>query len=99
MNRILTCTLGVMVVALVLGFASVALADDAKGTIKSVDADKSTIVVTVGDKDMTYTVAKDTKITVAGKDVKLGDLKKDAKVTVTYKKDGDKIVVSAITGS
>jgi Cu/Ag efflux protein CusF len=99
MNRIATLVLGVMVVALLLGFASVAMADEAKGTIKSVDADKGTVTVTVDGKDMTCMVAKDCKITVAGKEAKIGDLKKDAKVTVTYKKDGDKIVASAIAAS
>jgi hypothetical protein len=99
MNRIPTWFLGLLVVALVLGFTTVALADESKGTIKSVDADKMTVTVTVDTKDVTYTATKDTKITVAGKDAKFADLKKDAKVTVTWKKDGDKVVVSAIAAS
>jgi hypothetical protein len=44
-------------------------------------------------------VSKDCEITVAGKKAEIKDLKKDAKVTVTYKKDGDKIVVSKIAAS
>jgi hypothetical protein len=80
MNRTLSLVLGVLVVAVLLGFTSVALADDAKGTIKSADKDK--LVVTDKDKkDLTFAVNDKTK------------------VTVTYKKDGDKIIVSKIAAS
>jgi len=96
MNRIPTWFLGLLVVALILGFTTVALADESKGAIKSVDADKMTVTVTVDGKDTTYTATKDTTITVAGKAAKFADLKPAAKVTVTFKKDGANIVVSAI---
>jgi hypothetical protein len=39
-----------------------ALADDIKAKVKSVDVDKSTITFTVDDKDQTLPVAKDAKI-------------------------------------
>jgi hypothetical protein len=73
------------------------LAAEIKGKIKSVDADKSTITVTVGDKDETFTVAQDAKISVGTvKDVK--DLKPGANVTLTTETKGGKEVVTAITG-
>jgi hypothetical protein len=90
--------LGVLVVALLLGFASVAMADDAKGTIKSADKDK--LVVTDKDKkDLTFAVNDKTKVTIDGKEGKYGDLKKDQSVTVTYTKDGDKMTATAIAAS
>jgi ABC-type Fe3+-hydroxamate transport system substrate-binding protein len=95
MIRIPKWFLGLLVVALVLAFTGVALADDASGKVKS--ADKEKVVVTDKDgKDWTFVVNKDTKVTVGGKDGKAEDLKKDAEVKVTYKKDKDTMVASEI---
>ena len=55
-----------------------------KGTIKKVDADKSSLVVTDKDKkDVTVTVNKDAKITLDGKEAKFADLKEGQTVKVT----------------
>jgi hypothetical protein len=77
------------VFALVLG---VALADEIKATVKSVDADKGTIKVTVkdGDKetDKEFKVSKEVKLSKLGKGVKaLADIKADTKVILTTDKD------------
>src|SRR4029077_18841874 len=62
-----------VVLVLVTGIASAATLE---GTIKKVDGDKSTVVVTDKDKkDVTVTVNKDAKITLDGKEAKLADLK------------------------
>jgi len=87
--------LALLVVALFVGFAGFANADEAKGKI--VSAEGSKIVVKVGDKEQTYTIGDKTKISVGGKEGKAADLKKDAEVTITYKKDGDKVTVESIT--
>jgi Cu/Ag efflux protein CusF len=88
MLRTLVC----VVVALVV-LAGGLLAAEVKGKVKKIDADKNTITVTVGDKDETYTVAKDAKIAV-GKNIKdLRDIKEGASVTLmTEKKDGKEVV-------
>ena len=59
----------------------------AKGTVAAYEADK-TITVKVKDKDLAFDIAADAKVK--------GEVKEGAKVTVTYKKDGDKMVATAI---
>jgi hypothetical protein len=82
--------------ALVLGTSAPVMADDTHdGTV--VKAGDGKLTITGADKkDLTVDVAKDAKITCDGKDCKLEDLKKDIKVKVTTKKDGDKTVASKI---
>jgi hypothetical protein len=58
-------TIGFALVVVVM-IAGGLVADEIKGKVKSVDATKGTITVTVGDKETTYTVEKDAKI-LAGK--------------------------------
>ncbi len=58
------------------------------GTVAAYEAGKM-IKVKGKDKEMTFDVAADTKIT--------GEVKEGAKVTVAYKKDGDKMMATAIT--
>jgi hypothetical protein len=71
-----------VVLMLVAGFVFAATLE---GTVKKVDADKSTVVVTGKDKkDVTVTVNKDAKITPNGKKAKLADLKEGQTVKVTH---------------
>jgi hypothetical protein len=78
-------------------FVTPVLADEAKGKIKSVSADKKEFVFTDKDnKDWTFTVADDAKIKLADKDVKLADLKAGAEATVVYEKKGDKLIAKEI---
>jgi|SRR5262245_7888139 len=51
------------VVVAALG-ASDLRADDVKGTVKKVDAEKGKLTVTVDDKDRTFDVPKDAKVTI-----------------------------------
>jgi len=83
--RIPTWFVAILAVALVFGLAAGVMADEAKGKVKSVDKEK--IVVTVDGKDVTYTLDKG----VETKDIAAGD-----EVTVTYKKDGDKMTASKV---
>jgi len=72
-----------LVVLVMVG--GIALAATLEGTIKKVDADKSTLVVTDKDKkDVTVTVNKDAKLTLDGKAAKFADLKEGQKVKVTH---------------
>jgi len=57
-------------------------------------------VVVKGKKDeKTFVVDDKTKITKGGKDMPLADLKKGMNVSLEYKKDGDKMVATAIKAS
>lgn len=84
-----------LVAALVVG--SAALAADAKGKVKTVTADKNEfVIVDEGGKNWTIMIAKDCKIQLNEKQGKLADLQADDEVTVTYEKDGEKLVASNI---
>lgn len=88
--------------AVVLGFLltlAVSVADEVKGKVKSVDSDKGTITLTVGDKDQVITVAKTAEIFSLGKAKKgqaapklavpggLSGLQVGSEVTLTTDKD------------
>src|SRR5437016_5718363 len=60
MLRTLACAVFAMVLV-----AGGLLADEVKGKVKSVDLDKKTITVTVGDKDQDYSFSDDTKLSTA----------------------------------
>jgi hypothetical protein len=59
------------------------------GTVAAFDAAAKTLKVKGKDKEMDFAVADDAKIK--------GDVKEGAKVSVSYKKDGDKNVATAIS--
>jgi hypothetical protein len=80
-----------------VALAAPALAADAKGKIKTINADKDEFVITDADgKDLTFMLDKDAKVTLADKDVKLKDLKKDAEVEVKYDKKGDILIAKEV---
>ena len=73
-------------------FAGIILADEMKGKITKVDAEKKTVTVSVDGKDKDLKVGDDTKILNSeGKDLKDGlkskDLHEGAEVTVQAKDD------------
>jgi hypothetical protein len=69
-----------------------------RGTVVSVDAVANTIVVMnkKTNKEETFQVDSKTKIQSAGKEAKLADIKKDQKVGVHYKVEGDKKIATLI---
>jgi Cu/Ag efflux protein CusF len=86
-----------LAVMLLLTSAMTATAADAKGKIKSVTAARSEIVMTDdAGKDWTVLTAKDCKFHVNDKDSKIGDLQAGDEVTITYEKDGDRLVARTI---
>jgi hypothetical protein len=85
------------VFAIALVFANVAAAADAKGKIKSVIADRAEVaMVDDAGKSWTITAAKDCKVRVNNKDSKLEDLQANDEITITYEKNGDKLVAQSI---
>jgi hypothetical protein len=61
----------------------------ASGTVAAFEAGKTIKVKGAKDKEWNFDIAPDAKIK--------GEVKEGAKVTVSYKKDGDKMVATAIT--
>ena len=84
-------------VVIVVGLAAPVLADETKVKIKSVTADKKMFVATdKNDKELTFTLADDGKVTLADKEIKLTDLKAGDEVTVTYEKKGTDLIAKTI---
>jgi biopolymer transport protein ExbD len=97
MVRSSTLFLVVLSMAVVLALSAPAVAAEAKGTIKTVTADKNEFVMTDANaKDWTMNVNKDAKVFVNDKESKLSDLQASDAVTITYEKVGDRLNVSEI---
>jgi hypothetical protein len=99
-TRILRRFAPVLALAFVFAVCTAAYAAEAKGKIKTVTADKNEFVI-VDDtgKSWTMTASPTAKVRLNDKDSKLADLQADDVVNVTYEKDGDKMVASAITAT
>jgi len=86
-----------MVLMLLFGLALPALAAEAKGNIKSVNADKKEFVLTdINSKDWTFHLTKDSKVYLNDKECKLSDLQADDVAVITYEKAGDKLMASEV---
>jgi hypothetical protein len=88
----------VLVLGCVLGLATPVLAaEETKGKIKSVTADKNEFVFTDNNgKDWSFQMDDNAKIRLNDKDSKLGDLKAGDEVTVTYEKKGDRLIAKEV---
>jgi hypothetical protein len=96
MLRSFVCSLFALVI-----LAGGVLADEVKGKLKSVDADKGVITVTVDGADKEFKIGEGAKVlNPAGKEAKGGlknpNLKEGAEVTLTTDKKGGKDVVTEI---
>ena len=102
MTRLPNWMLVVVALALLVGLATPALANQAKdeataGKIKSVAADKDQFVLTDKDnKDWTFDVDEKAKVSVNDKAGKLSDLKPGDDVTITYEKKGAKMIAKEV---
>jgi hypothetical protein len=97
MIRLPKWLIAVFVIALVLGLAAPVLADSAKGKIKSLSADKNELIVTDSNgKDLTFQTNAQSKVQLNNKDSRLNDLKVGDEVTVTFDKEGDKMIAKRI---
>ena len=86
-----------LALTLLAAFAVPARADEAKGKIKSVSADKKEFVVTdSNNKDWEFTLTDDGKVRLGDKDVKLNEIKEGDRVTVTYEKKDGKLMATEI---
>ena len=87
----------VLAMTLLLAVAAPVLADEVKGKIKSITADKREFTVTDSDgKNHEFVLNEDGKVKLGDKDSKLNDLKEGNEVTITYEKKDGKLMVSEI---
>jgi len=87
-----------LALVVLLSLTAVASADEAKGTIKSIVADKNEIVVKGTLSDTTYTLTKDARIWCDGKECRIADLRENDRVVIDYVKTGDRFNASEIRG-
>jgi biopolymer transport protein ExbD len=98
MYRMLPILLVALAVVMLTSATAVMAADDditVEGKVVKA-ADGKLTITDKNDKEHVTTVAADAKITCDGKECKLEDLKKDIKVKVTCKKDGEKFTALKI---
>jgi uncharacterized surface anchored protein len=97
MIRMSKVGLGFLALVFVLCLTVSAFAADTKGKLKSVEAAKNQFVLTdANGKEWTITLAKDAKIIINDKEAKLADLKNGEEIDVTYEKQGDGFMASAV---
>jgi biopolymer transport protein ExbD len=98
MIRLPKWTLVVLALAFVFALAAPVLAEDAKGTIKSVTADKNEFILTDNlGKDQTFNLDAKGKVLINDKESTLGDLKKGDEATVTWENKNGKMTASQVT--
>jgi Cu/Ag efflux protein CusF len=87
----------VLAMTLLVAVAAPVMAEEVKGKIKSISADKREFTVTDNDgKTHDFTLNEDGKVKLGDKDGKLNDLKEGDEVTITYEKKDNKMMVSEI---
>ncbi len=98
MIRLPKWTLVVLALAFVLALSAPAFAEDAKGTIKSVTADKNEFVLTDNlQKDLTFHLDAKAKVIINDKEGTLSDLKKGDEASVTWENKNGKMTASQVT--
>jgi hypothetical protein len=83
-------------VAFFLSVTATVRADEAKGTIKSVDTGRNEIVIKGVVKDTVYELGKNTSVWLDGKRCKLADLGKDDTAIVNFEKKGEHLMVNRV---
>ena len=87
----------VLAMTLLVAVAAPVMAEEVKGKIKSISADKREFTVTDNDgKTHDFILNEDGKVKLGDKDGKLNDLKEGDEVTITYEKKDNKMMVSEI---
>jgi hypothetical protein len=87
----------VLAVVVMAAVASPVLADEARGKIKSITADKKEFSVTDKDgKTWEFVLTDDGKVRLGDKDGKLNDLKEGDEVTITFDKKDDKNMATKV---
>jgi hypothetical protein len=90
--------LGMVTAALLATMAGVVIAEETKGTIKSVDSNRNEVVIKGLVKDSVYEVSKDAYVCLDGVRAKIADLRDTDRVVIVYDKKGDHLIASEVRG-
>jgi len=93
MLHLFNVRVGLALVAL-LGLTVLGYADDTKGTIRSVNADKNEIVLKGILSDTTYELGENGRVCLDGRKAKLADLREGDHVALHYEKSGKRMIAS-----
>jgi hypothetical protein len=85
-------------VAILFGVTVSLRADETSGTIKTVDTNRSEVVLKGVVKDTVYGLEKDAQVWLDGSRCKLGDLSANDKATIIYEKKGDHLMAGTVRG-
>ena len=69
------------------------------GTVEKVDEATKMVDVKHGKKTMSFAIDDQTKMTKGGKEMAMADVKKGMNVSIEYKKEGDKMIATAVKAS
>lgn len=86
------------VVVLVFGLGASLRAEEAKGTIKSVDTKRMEVVLKGIVKDTVYELEKSASVWLDGFRCKLSDLSADDRAVIVYEKKGDHLMAVRVRG-
>jgi len=97
MLRLLNVRVG-LALGLFLGWTLSAGAEETKGTIRAVNAERKEIVLKGVLHDATYQIGNDARFCIDGRKAKLGDLREGDHVVVDYQKAGDRMTATEVRG-
>jgi Cu/Ag efflux protein CusF len=89
---------GVLALALLLTLTTPILADEAKGTIRTANADKGEVALKGIFKDTNYVLNLDATVFLDGRKAKVEDLREGDRAAITYEKDGADLRASEVRG-
>jgi len=96
MVRLPQFCVAMLALALTVGLTTPVHADEAKGTIRTVKADKGEFVIKGVLNDTTYELAKGTIVFLDGKKSKLEDIQEGDRAVVLYSKVGDRMQATEV---
>ncbi len=95
MIRLPNIRLGIAML-LSIGLATFASAEEAKGTIASVNAASAQVVIKGVVSNTIYDLSKDARVCLDGGKAKLGDLRDGDQAVIEYKKSGNQMIASEV---
>lgn len=96
MTRVSRISLGVIVFAIFLAMPTLVRADDVKGTVRSINAEKNEVVLKGLLKDTMYQLNKDGHVFLDGRKGKIADLREGDRAHIVWFKQGEQTMASEV---